>query len=46
MLEGDDVVDLEGKRAAGLGELAVFAAVLRPLPDELLESVVHAWLKG
>jgi hypothetical protein len=30
---GDDVVDLEGSIVPFLGQLAVFATVLRPLPD-------------
>jgi len=44
MILRDDMVDLEREPVARLRNLAVFAAITRPLPDEFLERAIHACL--
>ena len=41
MLLGNDVIDLESEAAVILVKLAVFAAGLRPMPDDSSKFVVH-----
>jgi hypothetical protein len=41
VLDSDNVVNLKGKPVVGLRDFAVLATVASPLPDQLLERVVH-----
>jgi len=46
MLAGDDVLDFKGGAIVCLGDATVFTAAGCPVPNQLLERLVHVCCQG